>query len=170
MQMRSLAAACLVVASFFAQAAPDDPVAVYAEFHRAALRGDARAMARLSTAAQQARMNRSQQPEEEARRLSELLPRSYHITGRAIGAKRAVLNLRGLAGPALEGAEIDGKIILVRQEGGTWKVEEPAWSAGAAAYGRPAKPQPGAPAAAANVDGPPKVQVRPKPQAVFPPK
>lgn len=159
----------LVVASLVAQAAADDPVAVYAEFHRAALRADARAMARLSTPAQQARMNRSQQPEEEARRLSELLPRSYHITGRAIGAKRAVLNLRGLAGPALEGAEIDGKIILVRQEGGTWKVEEPAWSAGASVYS-PAKPQAGAPAAAANVDEPPKVQVRPKPQAVIPPK
>ncbi len=138
--IKSTAAAvlALVVASFAASAA-DDPEAVYAQFHRAALGGNIDSMKRLVTTAQRGRMGLSDHPELEAKQLAAVLPPSYSVTGKAVGANRAVLELRGRSGPALGGIEMQGRIVLVREDG-AWKVEEPAWLP--ASYPAPQGPPP----------------------------
>ena len=95
--------------------------------------------ARTVTAAQRGRMGLTDHPELDAQQLAAILPPSYSVTGKAVGANRAVLQLRGRSGPAYGGIELQGRIVLIREDG-AWKVEEPAWLP--ASYPAPQGPPP----------------------------
>ena len=102
-----------------------DPEAVYAQFHRALIAGDLATLERHSTADYYSKDLASQAGR--IRDAAWLFSPSYSITGRAVGDKRAVLDARGQAGPALGGGPAQGRILLLKQ-GDEWRVDKVGWT------------------------------------------
>ena len=101
-----------------AAVAADEPDAVYARFHAAALAHDAQAVRSYTAQAQRATLV---VPE---------LPKSYRLTGKALRKDGDAVELRAVGTADSVGlgyTQMFGVVGLVR-EGGEWKVERLAWS------------------------------------------
>jgi len=117
-----------------------DPEAVYAQFHRALIAGDLATLERHSTADYYSKDLASQAGR--IRDAAWLFSPSYSITGRAISDKRAVLEARGQAGPALGGGPAQGRILLLKQ-GDEWRVDKVGWTPVSTPASTPQPPRPG---------------------------
>ena len=126
----------LLLALLFAPcAAPaqNDPEAVYAKFHRAAVSGDVDEMARHGQAAQRAEISRmsAAQKEASAKMMKALLPVAFKVNEKRVSpnGQSARLIVSGPAGLALgdKPETLYGTINMVL-EAGEWKVGNMDWS------------------------------------------
>ena len=121
----------LVLMAFlpFAAVAAEDPETVYGKLHEATLAGDVEAV--LSHAAIGKRKEIASLPgrEDMVRMMAMSLPKTFSVTQREVGARKAHLELRGVhdsSGPSRGSAD------LVKEKG-AWKVEQWSWDGGVAA-------------------------------------
>ncbi|MBI1942615.1 MAG: hypothetical protein HYS35_03030 [Betaproteobacteria bacterium] len=141
----ALLAALLIAA---AALGAEEPEAVYAKFHRAAMAGNLAEMLKYGPAqrrAEMARMSAAQQ-EAELKMVRMLMPRAFTLLGRTPGrdGRSARLLLSG-PGQAFGGGRPEtlyGAIDMVLERG-EWKVREASWS-----NDKPAAPRQARPAAA----------------------
>jgi len=115
-----------------------DPEAVYWQYHRAMMAGDMATMEGLSTESNWSKVAVSMRGKNPKDMVWVVAP-SYSVTGRAVSAKRTILEARGQAGPALGGGPMSGRIVLLKQ-GDAWKVDDTLWSPVSAQAGTPAYP------------------------------
>ena len=131
-----------------------DPEAVYAQFHRALIAGDLATLERHSTADYYSKDLASQAGR--IRDAAWLFSPLYSVTGRMLSERRAVLEARGQAGPALGGGPTQGRIVLLKQ-GDEWRVDKVGWTVVQTEVSTPAQPpRPG-------IDTPMPVRSRPPP-------
>jgi len=131
-----------------------DPEAVYAQFHRALIAGDLATLERHSTADYYSKDLASQAGR--IRDAAWLFSPLYSVTGRMLSERRAVLEARGQAGPALGGGPTQGRIVLLKQ-GDEWRVDKVGWTVVQTEVSGPAQPsRPG-------IDTPMPVRSRPPP-------
>lgn len=115
-----------------------DAETVYSLYHRALMEGDVALLERLSTAQHRRKtLDTPKQREQlESRQVSWLVSPFYTVAGKAAGASRTVISAKGTAGPALGGGPLEGKIVLVKDDG-EWKVDDTSWAPAASAQPRP---------------------------------
>ena len=114
-----------------------DPEAVYAQFHRALIAGDLATLERHSTADYYSKDLASQAGR--IRDAAWLFSPLYSVTGRMLSERRAVLEARGQAGPALGGGPTQGRIVLLKQ-GDEWRVDKVGWTVVQTEVSGPAQP------------------------------
>lgn len=135
--------------------AQEDPEAVYAKLHRAALAGKADEVVSYGTAAQRAELAKLPKEEREAviGFLAKMLPATYTITEKTIAPDGNSAVLRGTGVVELIGKSDSYLLANFKKEGGVWKVEKWSWTSNKppAAAAKPAVPAaaPPAPALAA---------------------
>jgi len=119
---------------FLPRAAPaaEEPEAVYAKFHRAAMAGDVDEMLKYGLARRRAEMQGASGPTREAalKLVQFMMPRAFKLENKAVNVKsgRATLTVSG----PFEGGRHDmdtvyGTVKMV-VENGEWKVDEASWS------------------------------------------
>lgn len=170
MKLRIVVAFLLLPFSSLAAWAADEPEAVYAKFHRAAMAGDLDDMLKYGPANRRAEMQGlSAAHRQAALKMAQfMMPRAFTLERKAVHSNgRATLVV---SGPGDSGGgrlqTIYGTILMVT-EGGEWKVDEASWSnekpallaapKSAPQAARPAAKSPAAKAAPAATGGAPVV-------------
>lgn len=131
MQLRHALYGCaLFILGCTGAVAEEDPEAVYAKLHRAALAGNAEEMMSVSTAAAKAELAAKPQAERDAviRTMAQALPRTYTITEKNIapdGNSAALLGTGVREYPTRADAYLTASF---RKEGEAWKVASWGWS------------------------------------------
>ena len=131
MQLRHALYGCaLFILSCTGAVAQEDPEAVYAKLHRAALAGNAEEMMSVSTAAAKAELAAKPQAERDAviRAMAQALPRTYTVTEKNIapdGNSAALLGTGVREYPTRAEAYLTASF---RKEGEAWKVSSWGWS------------------------------------------
>lgn len=129
MQLRHALYGCaLFILGCTGAVAQEDPEAVYAKLHSAALAGNAEEMMSVSTAAAKAELAAKPQAERDAviRAMAQALPRTYAITEKNIAGNSAVLLGTGVSEyPTRAEAYLTASF---RKEGEAWKVASWGWS------------------------------------------
>ena len=124
--------------------AQEDPEAVYAKLHRAALAGKADEVVSYGTAAQRAELAKLPKEEREAviGFLAKMLPATYTITEKTIAPDGNSAVLRGTGVVELIGKSDSYLLANFKKEGGAWKVEKWSWTGNKppAAAAKPAAP------------------------------
>lgn len=110
--------------------AQEDPEAVYAKLHRAALAGKADEVVSYGTAAQRAELAKLPKEEREAviGFLAKMLPATYTITEKTIAPDGNSAVLRGTGVVELIGKSDSYLLANFKKEGGVWKVEKWSWT------------------------------------------
>jgi hypothetical protein len=129
----------LVLMAFLplAALAAEDPETVYGKLHQATLAGSVEGVMSHATFGKRKEIASLPGREDMVRMMAMTLPRTYSVTRRDVGARKAHLELRGVresSGPAWGSAD------LVKEKG-VWKVEEWSWD-GALAQATPPKAEP----------------------------
>lgn len=162
----------LTCASAFAQ---EDPEAVYAKLHSAALAGNTVEVLSYGTVAAQAELASKSQAEKDAvvKVLAQVLPKTYTITEKTIAPDGSSAVLRGTGISEFQGRAESYLNAVFNKEGGVWKVSTWGWSnqKPPPSPAKPAAPAATAPAADAEAATPQMVITRkagPLPAAAAP--
>jgi len=129
--------------------AADEPEAVYAKFHRAAMAGDLEDMLKYGPAERRAEIQAMSAPSREAalRMAQYMMPRAFTLLRKSVQPNgRATLVVSGPGSRGSERLETMYGVVRMRTENGEWKVEESNWGNEKPAI--LATPNPAAPAAA----------------------
>ena len=146
--MRLPAAVALLVLLPLAALAADEPEAVYAKFHRAAVSGNLEELLKYGPEARRADLGSMSEAQKEAvlKMAASMMPRAFTVRGKQLGpgGRRARLVVSGTGENPISGRPetLYGEITMV-MERGEWKVDESSWS-----NEQPAAPLPLRPAAA----------------------
>ncbi len=142
--LRALAAVAILVAPLAAPAA-EEPEAVYAKFHRAAISRNLEELLRYGPDARRAELGSMSDAQKEAvlKMAASMMPRAFTVRSKQVAAngRSARLVVSG-AGESLIGGRPEmlfGEIAMV-MERGEWKVDESNWSSEAPANVPSAKP------------------------------
>jgi hypothetical protein len=150
---RTLAAVLLFAP--LAAVAQEDPEAVYAKVHKAALAGNADEMISYASARQKADLGSKSKAEKDAviGVMAKMFPKTYTVTGKNLAGETAVLQGTGTGGIGNSAMYLTANFV---KEGGAWKIDQWGWSSdkpGPLAQAKPAAPSPAAKAE-------PKAEVR----------
>ena len=125
----------LVLMAFLpcAALAAEDPEAVYGKLHAATLAGDVEQVLSLATAGKRKEIAALPGREDMVRMMAMTLPKTWSVTSRDVGARKAHLELRGVhdsSGPSRCSADF-------LKEKGAWKVDRWSWDSALAATDEP---------------------------------
>lgn len=125
----------LVLMAFLpcAALAAEDPEAVYGKLHAATLAGDVEQVLSLATAGKRKEIAALPGREDMVRMMAMTLPKTWSVTSRDVGARKAHLELRGVhdsSGPSRGSADF-------LKEKGAWKVDRWSWDSALAATDEP---------------------------------
>ena len=113
--------------------AAEDPEAVYGKLHAATLAGDVEQVLSLATSGKRKEIASLPGREDMVRMMAMTLPKTWSVTSRDVGARKAHLDLRGVhasSGPTRGSADFV-------KEKGAWKVDRWSWDSALAATDQP---------------------------------
>lgn len=113
--------------------AAEDPEAVYGKLHAATLAGDVEQVLSLATSGKRKEIASLPGREDMVRMMAMTLPKTWSVTSRDVGARKAHLDLRGVhasSGPTRGSADFV-------KEKGAWKVDRWSWDSALAATDEP---------------------------------
>jgi hypothetical protein len=141
--VRAVAAILLLVP--FAALAQEDPEAVYAKMHKAALAGNSDEVISYASAKQKADLGSKTKAERDAviGVMAKLIPKTYSVTGKNISGDTALLQGTGQGGIGSSAMYLSASFV---KEGGAWKVDQWGWSSDKPGPLAQAKPAARAPA------------------------